>query len=368
MMNNLAPARARESAEAWLADRKLALPTPPRVSAAFVETALVDAFVAGWGAATAPETGAEVNAIIASLIRDAQAHGLADDADERADDAAQRIVAYLGAIHREEQDQWAIERAEGQRQLDDAGALMREAAETFRSYEAHHRAKASEEGRPEKAERNALMASRLEAWLRGDSIYPITADGAYAAHASFRSANPAEVLRDIAEGMVDGETIKGVDHASFDAAAAQLDAPGQPDAENPEVGEDWFKTARLVHGLAPTASGKVPGRQQAALLNGAIGLRVEKRSGDYDFDGEVRAVIVKRSGEVRYAVEDDRGLLLVMNARQCGLEEVARLEAPWRKEGVADLAAFRLTTGDPRFDPGKPVCVNGYHYTPTKED
>ncbi len=264
MMNNLAPARARESAEAWLADRKLALPTPPRVSAAFAEQAMADAFAAGWSQATAPGSEAEVNEIVVSLVRDAiEAAGDSAPEEAAAVEAAQRIVAYLGAIHREEQDQWAIERAQGQR---------------------------------------------------------------------------------------------------------QLDAPGQPDAENPEVGEDWFKTARLVHGLAPTAAGKVPGRQQAALLNGAIGLRVEKRSGDYDFDGEVRAVIVKRSGEVRYAVEDDRGLLLVMNARQCGLEEVARLEAPWRKEGVADLAAFRLTTGDPRFDPGKPVCVNGYRYTPTKED
>ena len=50
-----------------------------------------------------------------------------------------------------------------------------------------------------------------------------------------------------------------------------------------------------------------------------IGRPVAKRGGDYEFDGEIRAVIVKRSGAVRYAVEDDRGLLLVMNARQCGL-------------------------------------------------
>ena len=52
-----------------------------------------------------------------------------------------------------------------------------------------------------------------------------------------------------------------------------------------------------------------------------IGHRVSKRSGDYEFDGEIVAVIPKRSGAIRYAVEDDRGLLLVMNARQCGIED-----------------------------------------------
>lgn len=218
-----------------------------------------------------------------------------------------------------------------------------------------------------------------------------------------------------------------------------------------------------------------------------IGRPVAKRGGDYEFDGEIRAVIVKRSGAVRYAVEDDRGLLLVMNARQCGLLtdinpaealreigegmvdgdlikgvdhasfdraarhlaepcelteadrwritfrdegrkarrdgltiadcpafphvpndkphpfagvdhgtewiagwreedeggdrsvaacrskfegrpfEGAPQSAPWRTEGVADLGAFRITTGDPRFDPGEPVTVNGFLYVPAKE-
>lgn len=46
------------------------------------------------------------------------------------------------------------------------------------------------------------------------------------------------------------------------------------------------------------------------------GMIVKKRSGDYDFDGVVVAVIKKRSGAIRYAVEDDRGLLLIMNKSQ----------------------------------------------------
>lgn len=49
--------------------------------------------------------------------------------------------------------------------------------------------------------------------------------------------------------------------------------------------------------------------------------KVSKRGGDYEFDGEIRAVVVKRSGAARYVVEDDRGLLLIMNGKQCGLEQ-----------------------------------------------
>lgn len=47
-----------------------------------------------------------------------------------------------------------------------------------------------------------------------------------------------------------------------------------------------------------------------------VGTKVHKRTGDYEFDGEVVAIIPKKSGAIRYAVEDDRGLLLVMNERQ----------------------------------------------------
>lgn len=72
MMNNLARVRARESAEAWLADRKLALPTPPRVSAAWAETAMADAFAAGWQErGLADEAGGDFSEIVASLVRDA---------------------------------------------------------------------------------------------------------------------------------------------------------------------------------------------------------------------------------------------------------------------------------------------------------
>lgn len=92
------------------------------------------------------------------------------------------------------------------------------------------------------------------------------ADDQHAPLAELDPINPAEALRQIGEGMVDGRTIMGVDHASFDAAAEELARP-----------------------------------------------------------------------------------------------------VPWRTEGVADLAAFRMTTGDPRFDPKRPATINGFLYHPAKE-
>lgn len=46
-----------------------------------------------------------------------------------------------------------------------------------------------------------------------------------------------------------------------------------------------------------------------------VGDLVKKVGGDYTFEGEVRAVFTKRSGLVRYVVEDDRGVLHVYNER-----------------------------------------------------
>jgi hypothetical protein len=43
-----------------------------------------------------------------------------------------------------------------------------------------------------------------------------------------------------------------------------------------------------------------------------IGDIVVKTTGDYIFMGEVCCEVIKRSGEVRYVVEDSRGLLMIM--------------------------------------------------------
>jgi hypothetical protein len=47
-----------------------------------------------------------------------------------------------------------------------------------------------------------------------------------------------------------------------------------------------------------------------------VGDPVWKTGGDYSFKGEVRGVIYKKSGAIRYVVEDDRGLLLILDAGQ----------------------------------------------------
>lgn len=47
-----------------------------------------------------------------------------------------------------------------------------------------------------------------------------------------------------------------------------------------------------------------------------VGDRVIKNDGDYTFEGEIIAVFRKRSGVVRYAVEDNRGIILIMRDAQ----------------------------------------------------
>lgn len=53
-----------------------------------------------------------------------------------------------------------------------------------------------------------------------------------------------------------------------------------------------------------------------------IGDYVIKNTGDYTFEGEVRAVVSKKSGEVRFVVEDDRGLLFIFNENQLKLKSI----------------------------------------------
>lgn len=52
------------------------------------------------------------------------------------------------------------------------------------------------------------------------------------------------------------------------------------------------------------------------MFNFNKGDRVEKRKGDYTFNGVVVARFAKRSGAERYVVEDDRGLLFIFSQGQ----------------------------------------------------
>lgn len=45
-----------------------------------------------------------------------------------------------------------------------------------------------------------------------------------------------------------------------------------------------------------------------------VGDRVKKTGGDYRFDGQIVAKFRKRSGAIRFVVEDDRGLLFIFSS------------------------------------------------------
>lgn len=48
----------------------------------------------------------------------------------------------------------------------------------------------------------------------------------------------------------------------------------------------------------------------------SVGDLVVKDRGDYVYAGEVRSVVVKRSGQVRYVVENGAGMLMIFSASQ----------------------------------------------------
>jgi hypothetical protein len=55
-----------------------------------------------------------------------------------------------------------------------------------------------------------------------------------------------------------------------------------------------------------------------------VGDRVIKDGGDYTFEGTVIAVFKKRSGAIRFAVEDDRGVVMIMNPQQVVCQNSAK--------------------------------------------
>lgn len=58
------------------------------------------------------------------------------------------------------------------------------------------------------------------------------------------------------------------------------------------------------------------------MTDHAIGDPVSKVGGDYKFDGHVRAVFTKASGQIRIVVEDDRGVLFIARQEQYALRIV----------------------------------------------
>lgn len=332
MSDNLARARARKAAGEWLSGQTQGRDPD---DAKFGSDQINSAFVAGYLERIHHDVlSADEFALTARVLDEAGRGGLFTRSDaERAARAMLAARDRIGAI----EDEHTIRVAEGQRQLDDAASLMREAVDLFRSYEKHHKGEAFRlhcgsdvhRNRMAKAETNALMAARLEAWLRGEDFYPIKpgalSPADHSAQEAFVSAaldagvdqigeadepaftpdrnhplydtackvdpaslegvdhhtvedcrqrfenaapfagfpggdfaeakamaggvaivmpgdpplNPIDIIREVAEGMVDGDLIKGVDGPSFDRAREYMDQPVEisaldaptPDAE-----------------------------------------------------------------------------------------------------------------------------------------
>ncbi len=53
-----------------------------------------------------------------------------------------------------------------------------------------------------------------------------------------------------------------------------------------------------------------------------VGDPVQKVGGDYSFEGIVVAAFKKFSGQIRYVVEDERGLLFIFNEKSLQRNEV----------------------------------------------
>ncbi len=55
----------------------------------------------------------------------------------------------------------------------------------------------------------------------------------------------------------------------------------------------------------------------------AVGELVKKVGGDYQFEGQVVAAFAKKSGAIRYVVEDDRGVLHIYSDKNLMLQVLA---------------------------------------------
>jgi hypothetical protein len=68
---------------------------------------------------------------------------------------------------------------------------------------------------------------------------------------------------------------------------------------------------------------------------------VRKFSGDYQFVGTVDAVVKKRSGQVRYVVENDDGLLLILNGQQLKLELPGQMPLAFLRGGNSNIGGLK---------------------------
>ena len=52
-----------------------------------------------------------------------------------------------------------------------------------------------------------------------------------------------------------------------------------------------------------------------------LGEKVQKVGGDYIYEGVVAGIVYKTSGQIRYVIEDDRGMLFIFNEKNLQLRK-----------------------------------------------
>lgn len=77
----------------------------------------------------------------------------------------------------------------------------------------------------------------------------------------------------------------------------------------------WNAVGASAFPVSASGTGKLV-TQPSDTLNFALGQKVKKVGGDYTFEGEVRGVITKASGQVRVVVENKDGVLHIFNPKQ----------------------------------------------------
>jgi hypothetical protein len=310
MSKRLACARARESAERWLADY-VGKQDPDTTR--FSKEELLGAFVAG-----------------------------ADDAEA----------------------EFAIERATGQRQLDEAAVLIMEAAALFLGYADHHKARAEDAAGtfPDqereslvKARVNLEMAVALKEWLAGrypDDVRPAAAcpHNDTVIHRTGDDV-PVTFCRDCGRNVeIDGKPLHvpdGVEDQRLRRYGPPLDDKvviedgGQERYVGRRSRPGWWD--RVISGVRP--GGYVSDARTAA-------------------DSVVTPLPVARRGpNVRLIKSGPLGHPDVVE----GLMAAAGMIDATDPTSMARAGAFKLETCDPVFDPAKPVLVNGYLFLPTTE-
>lgn len=248
MSTNLACARARVAAGEWLA-RYCGIQDPKTMTFSVAE--LLKAFEEGYLTRINDDVLGGDELTLTATVLDAASSGMGPFTENDLARAAKAMFAARDRIERLIKgqaaltDQRAIERATGQRQLDDATALMREAVDQFRSYERHHMAKVSaifpvaetsaNADTIKKANANALMAMRLEAWLAGKDQYPTSFEREHPPGYFSRIELPR---RPGSMSLADQQAQEGFVSAALDAGVDQIGEADEPSFYSPECKVD----------------------------------------------------------------------------------------------------------------------------------